>query len=596
MLLLPQRPSLEPEGKDMASLNRPSAKINRRNIAIWSLALLIVAGKAYGAGTKVEGNQTAKREIETLLKYRESLASGVVTIHSARFYRGGTEKFEEKLGFVFAEGGRRIRYECERTGRNVKYARNAMDSLVFVHGSGQVMKDVPEKEYDVADVMPFDIRGVGLHTWHGIANRVPFEKLADMVRGQTVTIWEVESDERHRIEWVLNRKTVTQARKKVWINPKQGNAVTRLETWREDISGDKIVGRTLYDEQHTESQQVNGVWVPVKMVAREHSNQMGFDWRLDWTMVNQPVADVEFQLDGLKLPAGTVVFNYRSGEPVRESVIGKKPRARKAQPDDAPLAQRLAQATRNARLCEMQALVVLQGDTSQKVTDFVEAIALDTQPSIRAYVLLFVDDERIKSDTTTLKKLGWQLPQLGEVVLIALDGAAKQLGTERLFVADFNAATKLTTSLLNKHAPPVCDAQVRLVAAQEEAKRTGRKLWIIEGGPRCGPCFRLARWLEDQHALLEKDYVILKVMTGLDLHAEGVIKQLDRPQQGGIPWYAITESDCKVLTTSDSSLGNIGMPSSVESIGHLREMLKQTASRLTAEDLDHLAESLADFK
>src|SRR5262249_50063108 len=152
------------------------------------------------------------------------------------------------------------------------------------------------------------------------------------------------------------------------------------------------------------------------------------------------------------------------------------------------------------------------------------------------------------------------------------------------------------TTLLKEHLPPVRDAAARLAEARAEAQRTGRRLWIVEGGPRCGPCFRLARWMDDQHALLEKDYVILKVMDGLDEHAEDVVKPLERPAGGGIPWYAITEADGKVLATSDGPLGNIGIPSSVEGIGHLRGMLCKTAQHLTAEDLDRLTGSLANPK
>lgn len=101
--------------------------------------------------------------------------------------------------------------------------------------------------------------------------------------------------------------------------------------------------------------------------------------------------------------------------------------------------------------------------------------------------------------------------------------------------------------------------------------------------------------MDDQHAILAKDYVILKVMGGLDQHAEEVIKPLNRPQSG-IPWHAITEVDGKVLATSEGPLGNIGMPSTVEDIRHLRTMLEQTGRRLTPDDLDRLAESLANFK
>ena len=77
-------------------------------------------------------------------------------------------------------------------------------------------------------------------------------------------------------------------------------------------------------------------------------------------------------------------------------------------------------------------------------------------------------------------------------------------------------------------------------------------MWIVQGGPRCGPCFRLARWMDDHHATLEKDYVIVKVMDGVDEHVAEVIAELPRARTDGIPWYAITEPDGTVLATSEA--------------------------------------------
>ena len=94
------------------------------------------------------------------------------------------------------------------------------------------------------------------------------------------------------------------------------------------------------------------------------------------------------------------------------------------------------------------------------------------------------------------------------------------------------------------------------------------------GGPRCGPCFRLGRWIDEHHATLDKDFVIVKVMGGLDEHAGEVVKELPIHDGDGIPWYAITEPDGTILTTSRGPLGNMGFPSTVEDLRHLRRMLQ----------------------
>ena len=75
-------------------------------------------------------------------------------------------------------------------------------------------------------------------------------------------------------------------------------------------------------------------------------------------------------------------------------------------------------------------------------------------------------------------------------------------------------------------------------------------MWVIHGGPRCGPCFRLARWIEDHHATLDKDYVVVKLMGGVDEHVTEAIAGLPIKDGDGIPWFAITEPDGTVLAIS----------------------------------------------
>jgi hypothetical protein len=195
------------------------------------------------------------------------------------------------------------------------------------------------------------------------------------------------------------------------------------------------------------------------------------------------------------------------------------------------------------------------------------------------------------SEGAKLKELGWQLPKAGEIVLIALDGSQKQIASERIVAGSGAEAFKLGAAFVKQHAPAPRDAKARLAAAQEEAKGTGRRVWVVQGGPRCGPCFKLARWMDEHHAVLEKDYVLLKV-SEIDNSVGEVMKLFNQPERTGIPWMAITEPGGAVLATSDGPLGNLGFPSSIEDIRHFREMLRRTARKLTAKEQDQLAESL----
>ena len=258
-----------------------------------------------------------------------------------------------------------------------------------------------------------------------------------------------------------------------------------------------------------------------------------------------------------------------------------------------PLADRIANVIRDARLADMHALIVLQGNSSKEVARLAEEVVDPAGlPEIYGFLPIVVRSTLTESDLTTLEQLGWQRPDPGEVLLIAVDGGGKQIGSQRLAAANHDAAAKLFAAFIKQCVPLVRDAQAKLASAQDQAKRTGRRVWIVEGGVRCGPCFRLARWMDEQQALLKKDYVIVKILNGRDDHADEVMKVLNQPPQSGIPWMAITEPDGAVLVTSDSPLGNLGFPTSPEDIRYLREMLDRTAQRLTPEERDLIAQSL----
>ena len=202
-----------------------------------------------------------------------------------------------------------------------------------------------------------------------------------------------------------------------------------------------------------------------------------------------------------------------------------------------------------------------------------------------------VSAEQVKSEVRALTDLGWQLPAAKEVVLVVLDGEQKPIASERLAADSGDVALDRGRNFLKEHKLPTRDAVALVKAAREDAQATGRRVWLVEGGPRCGPCFRLAGWMDDHHATLEKDYVLVKVMAGLDDNVDTVLAELPR-KKSGIPWHAITEPDGTVLVTSEGPLGNIGMPGSIEGVRHLRQMLDRTCRKLSADELDRMTKPL----
>jgi hypothetical protein len=238
----------------------------------------------------------------------------------------------------------------------------------------------------------------------------------------------------------------------------------------------------------------------------------------------------------------------------------------------------------------MHALVILQGDDSQNVVTLTnQLLDYDKIDVALRYLPMRVEPAEVKAEAATVEKYGWPIPAPGEVVLVALDGDQGTIATKTIETGQPDAALHIGEGFLREHMPPARDARALLAAAREEARKTGRRVWIVHGGP----CFRLGRWIDDHHEALEKDFVIFKVMEGIDEHAAEVIQELPETDRDGIPWHAITEPDGTILATSHGPLGNIGFPSSVEGIRHLRRMLDHGVQRLTITEVDRLIESLS---
>jgi hypothetical protein len=263
----------------------------------------------------------------------------------------------------------------------------------------------------------------------------------------------------------------------------------------------------------------------------------------------------------------------------------------------APLAERVANTCRNVQSSGMHTLVALQGDDSKGVAVLTNQLLDDDRdPIIWRYLAVRVEAAELKAEAATLEKNGWPLPAPGQVVLVALDGDQRTIATKTIDATQPDAALAVGDGFLKQHLPATRDARAMLAAARDEARKSGRRVWIIEGGPRCGSCFRLGRWIDEHHATLDKDFVIVKVMDGLDKHAAEVVKELPIAEGDGIPWYAITEPDGTILATSRGSLGNIGFPGSVEGLRHFRGMLDRTARNLNAAEIDGLIQSLSPKK
>ena len=243
-------------------------------------------------------------------------------------------------------------------------------------------------------------------------------------------------------------------------------------------------------------------------------------------------------------------------------------------------------------------MALLGDDSGMRPERSINCLTMTTSAckAVLSYLTLRVDSAQLKREAATITEYGWPKPAPGEIVLVALDGDQKMIAAQRIATNQVATAVGIGVDFLKQHRPPAHNALTLLAEARSEAKRSGRRVWVIQGGPRCGPCFRLARWIEDHHATLDKDFVVVKLMEGIDEHVTEAIAGLPIKEGDGIPWFAITEPDGTVLAISRGPLGNIGFPASVEEIRHFRQMLDRTVQRMTSDEVDRLINSLSRDK
>jgi hypothetical protein len=280
----------------------------------------------------------------------------------------------------------------------------------------------------------------------------------------------------------------------------------------------------------------------------------------------------------------------RDGETVRLSLRNAPPPAAGA---SRPLADRMAEECRDARLTGLNTLLIVKGNTAQPATAWIDRLLDGSRfHDIWRYLPVVVEPEELAAEAATFVKYGCPIPTAGQLVLAVLGAEGAIIAAHFVDMADPARATETAERFLTRHMPPARDAALRLAAARAEARDSGRRVWVVIGGPRCGPCFRLGRWIDEHHATLEKDLVIVKVMAGVDAHDAEVRAALPIQDDDGIPWHAITEPDGTILATSRGPLGNIGFPASVEGSRHFRQMLEHAARKLTATEIDALVRSL----
>lgn len=193
-------------------------------------------------------------------------------------------------------------------------------------------------------------------------------------------------------------------------------------------------------------------------------------------------------------------------------------------------------------------------------------------------------------------ELGVELPA-GDAPLLVAEGAdGKVLGKLQAANAtsggkEFDAAP--VVAFVRQHIPPQFDGRKLFADALAQAKRENKRVFVQETAVWCGPCHRLAEFLDKNRPLWEKDYIWVR----MDIRWPGatkIMQSLRGDAEGGYPWYAILGADGKVLATCNSDTGeNIGFPGDKPSIDHFIHMFSVTAQRMTPAEIAALRAALS---
>jgi thiol-disulfide isomerase/thioredoxin len=218
------------------------------------------------------------------------------------------------------------------------------------------------------------------------------------------------------------------------------------------------------------------------------------------------------------------------------------------------------------------------------------------------YEVVHADIGKWDKNTDLIEHYGADIKKHGVPYLTILGPDGKVIANQDTGELELKSADKQGYDLdkiiafLKAHQAQYIKAEDALARGLEQAKSSGKKVFLHFGAPWCGWCHRLEGWMarEEVNELLAKDYIDQKIDEDRMVGGKDVEAHFRTDTKGGIPWFAITDAQGKILATSDGPEGNTGFPSKPAEVAHFLTMLRKTATHLTAADIAKLGESLAE--
>ncbi|XZE20837.1 thioredoxin family protein [Pirellulaceae bacterium SH449] len=266
-------------------------------------------------------------------------------------------------------------------------------------------------------------------------------------------------------------------------------------------------------------------------------------------------------------------------------------------PSKLAIEERFAEVLRDARLGSFHTMIILADTTEERCNSFVQENLLNYDANIQVanYMQMRFNTGASGSEQSKafVKTKNWPIPTEGNVVAIALDAMGNELGQTTIDISADDANDQVVR-FIEKHSPPVVDASQKWSEAFALAKKTNRRVWVRISQRYCGPCFQLNRWLDDHRAVLEKEFVLLKIDDVRDDHGMEIAKEITGDKPFGVPFFAFYDADQKLLIDSVGPTGNIGSISGYEGKRHFRRMLQKVRQTLSEAEIEQVVGSIQD--
>ncbi len=175
------------------------------------------------------------------------------------------------------------------------------------------------------------------------------------------------------------------------------------------------------------------------------------------------------------------------------------------------------------------------------------------------------------------------------MLLVVLDGSGRRSDYFYLHINNRPEVYELGVRFLVLHRPHPAMPAKPVAAARTLARDTHRRVWIVDQDARDSSSVRLSHWLDDQRPLLDRDFVIVKLLGGRDQHISDVCKDSDLGESP--TWFAIIDGAGTMLANSEQAENSFNYPRSADEKRQFRGVLQKTVRTLTPTDVDRLMTS-----